>query len=140
MLNWLSCVFIWPIKVLNACCIAYFFKFVATQENSAESPTPTPIQNRGDPIFEGGGGTEIGGLTPTEDVSRLLEEEILAKRSTSNFSTTGRRGALKRALTLEFWLFLEALRLAEHRKRGNRLNEGAVLGGFEWSGGERGSE
>lgn len=39
-------------------------------------------------IFEGGGGTEIWGLTPTEDVSRLLEEEMLAKRSTSNFSAT----------------------------------------------------
>lgn len=24
LLNWLSCVFIWPIKVLKACCIAYF--------------------------------------------------------------------------------------------------------------------
>lgn len=43
---------------------------------------------KNDYIMDGGGGTENCGLTPTEDVSWLFEEEMLAKRSTSNFPAT----------------------------------------------------
>lgn len=88
LLNWLFSDDIWPIKVLKACCIAYFFRFVATHENNAERPTPTPIQKRGDPIVDGGGGTDNCGLTPTEVVSLELDDEMLAKVTDSNFFST----------------------------------------------------
>lgn len=96
VLNWLFCESIWPIKVLKACCIAYFFKFEATHEKSAESPTPTPIQKRGDPMFDDGGGGENCGLTPTEEVPWLLEE-MLAKHSVPSFISTTCLGVLGEA-------------------------------------------
>lgn len=36
LLNWPSCVFIWPIKVLKACCIAYFWKKIKKENISKE--------------------------------------------------------------------------------------------------------
>jgi hypothetical protein len=35
----------------NICCIAYLLTLLAPNEKIAESPTPTPIQSRGDPIY-----------------------------------------------------------------------------------------
>lgn len=37
---------------------------------------------------DGGGGTDDGGLTPTEVISLVVEDETLAKAAVSNFSNT----------------------------------------------------
>jgi hypothetical protein len=57
----------WPIIVLKTCCIAYLLTLLATQENRADIPTPTPIHRSGDPMYVGDGCAGKG-VAPTAAV------------------------------------------------------------------------
>lgn len=46
------------------------------------------MNNRCIYMEDGGGGTDDGGLTPTEVISLVVEDEMLAKAAVSNFSNT----------------------------------------------------
>lgn len=45
---------------------------------------------------DGGGGTDDGGLTPTEVISLVVEDETLAKAAVSNFSNTVKLSLVKK--------------------------------------------